>query len=105
VVAVLCLLIRHYLRSRGTNKVPSDLKLLWGPHQGNREMRNPSNGNFKFSMLNQSGMTDARRAEVSRLASAILTVATGGSALREIEKSLFMIGFAVRDPWAASLLG
>jgi len=108
--AALCLFIRHHLKQKGANEVPAELRFLWGPPQLTRTSaaevakRNPSDETFTFQKLRDYGVTDRRRAEVSRAASAILSAATHGCPLREIEKALFMIGYAVRSPWAITFL-
>lgn len=108
--AALCLLLRHHLKRTRASAVPLDLDLLWGaarvprnaPPAANK--RNPSDRTFTFGELNGYGVTNERRAHVCRVASAILHAAVCGSPVREIENALFMIGYAVRSPWANSLL-
>lgn len=103
--AAVCLLVRRYLKGIGAREVPVDLQLLWGPPQTEpADRRNPSNHTFTFGKLNGYGVTDERRAEVCRVASGILSVVARGFSLRDIEKGLFMIGYAVRSPWATTLL-
>lgn len=108
--AALCLLLRHHLKRIRAPEVPVDLELLWGaarvplrtPPTANK--RDPSDPTFTFGELNGYGVTDERRAHVCRVASAILHTAIHQSPLRDIENGLFMIGYAVRSPWATSLL-
>jgi len=108
--AALCLLLRHHLKRIRAPGVPVDLDLLWGaarvsrnaPAAANR--RDPSDLTFTFGELNGYGITDERRAHVCRVASAILHTAIRESPVRDIENALFMIGYAVRSPWATSLL-
>lgn len=106
--AALCRLIRHHLRSIGRTALPAGLDLMWGPHQDPKQtrpsMRDPSEGEITFRKLNGAGVTNEDRARTCRTASAILSAATRGSPLREIEKALFMIGYAVRTPWAVTCL-
>lgn len=108
--AALCLLLRRYLQRIRAPGVPVDLELLWGaarvprhaPRAANR--RDPSDPTFTFGELNGYGVTDERRAHVCRVAAAILRTAIPRSPLRDIENALFMIGYAVRSPWATTLL-
>lgn len=99
--AALGLLARCFLEERRVELVPDDLAFLWGPAQGKNPVnRNPSKGPLRFRSLYDKGIDNVRRAETARIATAILSrtrdrIIGKTPPMRDIEQSLFMIGYNV----------
>jgi hypothetical protein len=97
--AGLCLLVRHYIRGRAPGSTPATLGLDFLCGRENR--RNPSQPGIPFRPLWNTAAGHHARAEAARLAARIiqktLGVATPSWQFAEFEKSLFMIGYDVRQ--------
>jgi hypothetical protein len=108
--AALGLLTRGFLQRKLVPllNTPPGLDFMWGRGRDTQYVpdpmhkRNPSTGVFRFRCL--GGATDEEHAEVCATASAVLFSATSGVPLREIEKALFMIGYAVKPPDAQTII-
>lgn len=98
--AALGLLTRIHLAATGSNSVPTHLQFPWGPSRG-APNRNPSSGSFSFPMLYRKD--DRFRAEYSAKANELVAYMRQrlssrqppAPTARDIEKALFMIGYAV----------
>ena len=101
---MLGLFAKKFLQKRGINKVPPELAFMWGPARSStlKNKRNPSSGSWRFQNMYSYG--DAERAGVTRMATAILAdlrkrlvKREPHVSMRDIEMSLFMIGYDVSE--------
>lgn len=94
--AALCLLVRRFLETRPLIRtIPIELLFYWGPHASRPGIRNPSTPQFTFRDINQ--VTNLARAQASQRANIVAhrLHAKTGVAPDNLERALFMVGYAV----------
>jgi hypothetical protein len=94
--AALCLLVRRFLELHAPMAgVPPHLLFYWGPHGTKPAMRNPSTAQFTFKDINR--VTNVARAQASQRANEVarLLHVKAGIAQSDLERALFMVGYAV----------
>ena len=104
--AALGYLVRRYLESLGpesrVDAVPASLAFRWAPGQGERNVRDPSSGPYRFARLlvGPSGSREWARVNIqanwilgAAIEKARATWCHGADGFRRVEGALFMLGY------------
>jgi hypothetical protein len=104
--AALGLIARIFLEDESNeyDQIPRQLRFMWGESKSKVGTRDPSNALYKFPKLPYGSKADRVKAELSRDTNILLQMAlkkinqfAPAVDLEDIERSLFMIGYDVRQ--------